>query len=49
MDTAVKWEAQVDKAFWCPADDGIFRMVINMNIQDIKVTRRAKKTLMLTT
>ena len=27
---AVRWEAQVEKALWCPPVEGIFRRVIKM-------------------
>ena len=32
METVVRWEAQVDKAFWYLAEECIFRTVINMNM-----------------
>jgi len=31
METATRWEAQVDKAFWYPSPDCNFKMVINMS------------------
>ena len=40
MVMAVRWEAQVEKALWRRPVEGIFRTVIKMQTQEVRITIR---------
>ena len=40
MVMAVRWEAQVEKALWRPPVEGIFRTVIKMQTQEVRMITR---------
>ena len=45
METVVRWEAPVEKAFWGPSDERILRIAVKMKRYEPKITKRANKVL----